>query len=63
MDLEEKEKQLHELSVRNEELGRLIHKDNKRIPAMEQAVSEFLIMDLDDKETVIEKGNTGFLDA
>lgn len=57
MELEEKEKQLAELSARNEELGRLIHKDNKRIPAMEHAVSEFLVMDLDDKEKVIERAN------
>lgn len=62
MELAEKEKQLAELSTRNEELGRLIHKDNKRIPAMEHAVSEFLIMDLDNKELVIEKGNALLLE-
>lgn len=58
MELKEKEKQLAEVSARNEELGRLIHKDNKRIPAMEHAVSEFLVMDLDDKEKAIERANT-----
>ena len=58
MELTEKEKQLAELSARNEELGRLIHKDNKRIPAMEHAVSEFLVMDLSDKEKAVERANT-----
>lgn len=57
MELDEKEKLLAEVSARNEELGRLIHKDNKRIPAMEHAVSEFLVMDLDDKEKTIAKAN------
>lgn len=57
MELEEKEKQLAEVSTRNEELGRLIHKDNKRIPAMEHAVSEFLVMDMTDKEKTIERAN------
>lgn len=58
MELTEKEKQLAELAARNEELGRLIHKDNKRIPAMEHAVSEFLVMDLSDKEKAVERANT-----
>lgn len=58
MELTEKEKQLVELAARNEELGRLIHKDNKRIPAMEHAVSEFLVMDLSDKEKAVERANT-----
>lgn len=62
MELTEKEKQLAELSARNEELGRLIHKDNKRIPAMEHAVSEFLIMDLSDKKKAVERGNTLLLE-
>lgn len=62
MELEEKEKQLAEISTRNEELGRLIHKDNKRIPAMEHAVSEFLVMDLSDKEKAIERTNTLLLE-
>lgn len=62
MELDEKEKQLAELSTRNEELGRLIHKDNKRIPAMEHAVSEFLIMDFSDKEHTIERANALLLE-
>ena len=62
MELEEKEKQLTELSTRNEELGRLIHKDNKRIPAMEHAVSEFLITDFENKEYMIERANALLLE-
>lgn len=45
MELAEKEKQVVELSRQNQELGRLIHKDNKLIPAMEHAVHEYFITD------------------
>lgn len=57
-ELQEKDRLLAEISAKNEELGRLIHKDNKRIPAMEHAVSEFLVMDFNDKEAAIERANT-----
>lgn len=61
-ELQEKDRLLAEMSAKNEELGRLIHKDNKRIPAMEHAVSEFLVMDFVDKETAIERANTLLLE-
>lgn len=61
-ELQEKDRLLAEISAQNEELGRLIHKDNKRIPAMEHAVSEFLLMDFDDKETAIQRANTLLLE-
>jgi len=47
MELEEKEKRIVELEKQNEELGRLIHKDNKLIPAMEHAVHEYFITDFE----------------
>lgn len=55
MELAEKEKQVVELSRQNQELGRLIHKDNKLIPAMEHAVHEYFITDfatLDDAKNL-----------
>lgn len=56
VELQEKDKVLSELKAQNEQLGRLIHHDNKRIPAMEHAVSEYLVSDFDDVETTKEKG-------
>ena len=38
----EKEKELEHLRYHNDELARIIHKDNKLIPAMEYAVREYL---------------------
>lgn len=44
-ELDEKERKLKEIGDQNVQLGRLIHKDNKLIPAMENAVLEFLSSD------------------
>ena len=44
-ELEETTKKMGHLKRQNEELGRLIHKDNKLIPAMESAVADFLSAD------------------
>lgn len=41
-ELEQKTALLKKLETKNEEMGRLIHKDNKLIPAMEHAVSSYL---------------------
>ena len=41
-ELEETSREKEHLKKQNEELGRLIHKDNKLIPAMETAVIDFL---------------------
>lgn len=41
-ELQQNAMKIKELEKKNEELGRLIHKDNKLIPAMEHAVSEYL---------------------
>lgn len=41
-ELTEKEEQIKKLTGDNEALSRIIHKDNKLIPAMEHLVSEFL---------------------
>ena len=41
-ELEETSREMAHLKKQNEELGRLIHKDNKLIPAMETAVIDFL---------------------
>lgn len=41
-ELEQKTSLLKKLETQNEEMGRLIHKDNKLIPAMEHAVSSYL---------------------
>jgi len=41
-ELEETSREIKHLKKQNEELGRLIHKDNKLIPAMETAVIDFL---------------------
>lgn len=41
-ELEEKERQIQKLVADNESLSRIIHKDNKLIPAMENAVINFL---------------------
>lgn len=41
-ELEEKDRRLQKLAADNEALSRIIHKDNKLIPAMENAVLSFL---------------------
>lgn len=41
-ELEEKERLIQKLTADNESLSRIIHKDNKLIPAMEHAVMDFL---------------------
>ncbi len=41
-ELEEKERLIKKLTADNESLSRIIHKDNKLIPAMEHAVMDFL---------------------
>jgi len=62
MELEDKEKRITELSKQNEELGRLIHKDNKLIPAMEHAVHEYFITDFDTLDAAKEKAQTLLLE-
>ncbi len=47
-ELEQKTALLKRLETQNEEMGRLIHKDNKLIPAMEHAVSTYLASDFTD---------------
>lgn len=47
-ELEQKTTLLKKLETQNEEMGRLIHKDNKLIPAMEHAVSVYLASDFTD---------------
>lgn len=44
-ELEEKEQQIKKLIADNESLSRIIHKDNKLIPAMENAVLNYLSAD------------------
>lgn len=44
-ELEEKERQIKKLIADNEPLSRIIHKDNKLIPAMENAVLNYLSAD------------------
>lgn len=58
IELAEKEKALSELRLQNEEFGRLIHHDNKRIPAMEHAVCEYLVSDFDDINATKERAAT-----
>lgn len=41
-ELEEKERLIKKLTADNQSLSRIIHKDNKLIPAMEHAVTDFL---------------------
>lgn len=61
-ELAEKDRLLSHLTQQNEELGRLIHHDNKRIPAMEHAVCEYLTTDFPDSKTAIAKGNSLLLE-
>jgi len=56
-EAQEKDKIISELTKQNEELGRLIHKDNKLIPAMHNAVCELLISDFKDEKKVSDKCN------
>lgn len=46
-ELEETNQKMEKIARQNEEFGRLIHKDNKRIPAMENAVMDFLMSSSD----------------
>lgn len=55
-ETQEKDKLIAQLMAQNQELGRLIHRDNKRIPAMENAVCEYLAMDVTDVETLRSRG-------
>ncbi len=56
-ELEEKEEQIAVLSKQNEDLGRLIHKDNKLIPSMVHSVKTYLATDFSDASAAIERGN------
>lgn len=62
-ELQEKDKLISELTSQNEQLGRLIHKDNKLIPAMENAVCEYLVSDFADAQATLDKGNTLLLEV
>lgn len=55
-ELQEKVQLLEKLQKENTELSRLIHKDNKLIPAMENAVYEYLSSDLSDQVGAQSKG-------
>lgn len=55
-ELQEKDKLIAHLTEQNQELGRLIHRDNKRIPAMENAVCEYLAYEFTDSELLHQKG-------
>lgn len=57
-ELQEKEQLLSKLQKENEELGSLLHKDNKLIPAMENAVCEYLISAASDTENTLSRGNS-----
>lgn len=56
-ELQEKMLLLDKLQKENNELSRLIHKDNKLIPAMENAVYEYLRSDFSDKSDALAQGN------
>lgn len=56
-ELDEKNILLTELKQENEIMGRLIHKDNKLIPAMVNAVYEYLASDNPDCEHHVDYGN------
>ena len=55
-ELQEKDKLIQKLTKQNESLGKLIHKDNKLIPAMDNAVREYLATDFSDITSAHEKG-------
>lgn len=56
-ELQEKILLLDKLQKENTELSRLIHKDNKLIPAMENAVYEYLRSDFHDRADALSKGD------
>lgn len=56
-ELQEKSLLLETLQLENAELSRLIHKDNKLIPAMEHAVYEYLQSAPSDQADGLAKGN------
>lgn len=62
-ELQEKDKLISDLTKQNEQLGRLIHKDNKLIPALENAVCDYLISDFTDSRTTIDRGNALLLEV
>lgn len=62
-ELEEKDKRICELTSQNEQLGRLIHKDNKLIPALENAVCDYLTSEFTDSKSALEKGNSLLLEV
>jgi len=47
-ELQQRTEELERFQKQNEEMGRLIHKDNKLIPAMEHAVARYLSADVMD---------------
>lgn len=55
-ELEQKTGLLQKLEAQNEKMGRLIHKDNKLIPAMEHAVSAYLADDFNDTAAQMARG-------
>lgn len=56
-ELQDKTDRLDKLTKENTEINRLIHKDNKLIPAMENAVYEYLNSDFSDTDAMIAHGN------
>lgn len=61
-ELAEKNKLIIELTEQNKQMGRLIHQDNKMLPAMEQAVCEYLITAEKDTDSLIDKSNSLILE-
>ncbi|SHO46019.1 GHKL domain-containing protein [Anaerocolumna xylanovorans] len=51
--IQEKNEEIEQLKYHNEELSKIIHKDNKLIPAMELAVSEYLLSAGDERITEV----------
>jgi len=58
LELQEKDKLITSLTTQNEQLGKLIHRDNKLIPAMNNAVCEYLISDTNASQTMKTKGDS-----
>lgn len=56
-ELQDKTDKLDKITKENAEINKLIHKDNKLIPALENAVYEYLNSDFADKDSFITKGN------
>lgn len=61
-ELEAANTTLSELKKQNTELGRLIHQDNKLLPAMENAVYEYLTSEISNQEEAASRGHSLLLE-